>query len=128
MFEEATRLKLRFDTANGQLSVEDLWDIPLTGRRLSLDNIAKDLHKQLKEQEETSFVSKKPSKSARLELKFNIVKHIIDVKLAEREAAEQRQVNEERKRRIQEAIANKEDENLQGMSLDELKKELEQLQ
>lgn len=49
MFQQATRLKLRFSTSQGQLTVEDLWDIPLTStRNASLDSIAIDLHIQAK--------------------------------------------------------------------------------
>jgi hypothetical protein len=30
IFEQATRAKIRFSTPVGMLSVEDLWDLPLT--------------------------------------------------------------------------------------------------
>ena len=33
-FEQAVRLKLRFNSPKGLLSVEDLWDLPLTSNSL----------------------------------------------------------------------------------------------
>ena len=59
MFEQASRLKLRFTTARGSLSVEDLWDLPLTSTtgKPNLDDIAKSLNRELRAtSEETSFV------------------------------------------------------------------------
>ncbi len=41
MFEEASKLKLRFETTRGLVAVEDLWDIPLIGNNgFSLDILA----------------------------------------------------------------------------------------
>ena len=80
MFEKATRIKLRFESKKGLLSVEQLWDLPLN----SLDEIAISLNKEVKDISEVSFI--KPlsnNKNKELTLKFNIVKHIIDVKLTE---------------------------------------------
>lgn len=89
-FEKATRKKLRFNSTSGVLSVEDLWDLPLTGRGANLDKLAKSLHKELKESEEESFVVKTVRKDSELQLKFDIVKYIIDVKLEEQETAKNR--------------------------------------
>ena len=54
MFEKASRMKLRFNTQRGVLSVEDLWDLPL----IQLDNIAIALNKKL--QESKTEASSKP--------------------------------------------------------------------
>ena len=79
LFEQASRQKLRFKV-NGLVSVEDLWDLSLA----QLDTLAKDLRRQSRETEE-SFIEEKKSDST-LELRFEIVKHIITTRLAERQA------------------------------------------
>lgn len=123
MFEKATRLKLRFDSSKGPLAAEDLWDLPLAQdpRRANLDDIAISLHRQLKNGEDVSFVDKEKKSDAIVQLKFDIVKHVIEVRLAERDLAATAKGNAEQKQKILGIIAEKEGESLKGKSLDELK-------
>ena len=125
MFAFATRKKFRFDTCKGQVTVEDLWDLPLTATngRPNLDDIAKELYKKMKDENEISFV--KPTSQVNKEFniikaKFDIVKYIIDVKLAEAEAAKKAKEIKARNQRILEIIAQKEDEALASKSKEEL--------
>ena len=68
--------------------MEDLWDLPLssaTGRGC-LDAIAKELSKALKNDDNFSFVEKVVKPEEETQLKFEIVKYIIAIRLAENEA------------------------------------------
>lgn len=134
LFEQASRLKLRFYSPMGSLTVEDLWDLPLTsptGRsRANLDSIAIALHKQTRESAETvSFVtpSSSTSQAAELDLKFQLVKYIISVRVAERDAAKEASDRKEKKQRLLELIARKQDQELEGKSLEELTQMVEAL-
>jgi hypothetical protein len=124
MFETASRLKLRFDTSKGQLAVEDLWDLPLTSNtgKANLDDVARGLHRQLKNGDDVSFVERSQKSDEMVQLKFDIVKHVIDVRLAENDAAALARSNKEKKQQIQAIIAQKENESLMGASLEELKR------
>ena len=120
LFEQATRLKLRFDTPNGLLTVEDLWDLPLTSaRRANLDDIAKGLNRAVKETEEESFVTPRAS-NTELGLKFEIVKHVIAAKMRENEAERTAADKKRQRERIMEIMAQKQDSELAGKSLEEL--------
>lgn len=124
MFEQASRMKLRISTPAGNLSVEDLWELPLSSRtnKLNLDDIARSLHQELKNQDDVSFVTEKTSpKQSLLQLQFDIVKHIIDVKLSERNAAVNATKEKEKKDKILKIISEKEEDNLKNLSVDELK-------
>lgn len=119
MFEVASRQKLRFASNIGQLSVEDLWELPLTSAtKVNLDQIAVDLNRQLKGTEE-SFVST-GKKNAVLELKFEIVKHIIGVRVAENQAKIDERNRAARKEQVEALIEEKKSEGLKALSLDEL--------
>lgn len=124
MFEKAARQKLRFDSPKGLLSVEDLWDLPLGGRTTvsaNLDDIAKRLHRLLKNDDDVSFVVKEKKSDATVQLKFDIVKHVIEVRIAEDEARAARKADSERRQKILAIIADREDENLKSLPLDELR-------
>lgn len=121
LFERASRAKIRFDTAKGHLSVEDLWDLPLSStNRVNLDDIARGLHRQLKD-DDVSFVTNVKPGGDDTRLAFDVVKHVIDVRVAERNLAADAKDRAHRKQQILEIIARKEQGDLEGKSMDELR-------
>lgn len=129
MFEKATRLKLRFNSKKGLLSTEDLWSLPLrgVGTNVDLDEVAKAVHQELKASEEVSFVAPVSASNTTAQLKMDIVKHIIAVKLAEKEVAEKAREVKEKKQKIMSIIAQKQDESLMSASVEDLQKMLDTL-
>ena len=130
IFEQASKSKLRFTTSIGALTVEDLWDLPLLSASQApcLDDIARDIYKRLKDDTDNiSFVRPPKQETGEDTLRFEIVRHIIEAKIAARDEAEQRQVRAAKKQRILEIMAKKEDESLMGASLDELKAMLSEI-
>lgn len=127
MFEKAARRKLRFETAKGLLSAEDLWDLPLTGKGVNLDGIAVALYAQLKNDLGVSFVNKTVSTNEDAQLKFDIVKHIIDVRVEEAAKATAARENAAKKQRILEILNKRQDDALSAASEDELRKMLESM-
>lgn len=123
IFEYATRNKVRFPF-KGLISVEDLWDLPLSG----LDSIYKTLNKQAKQADEESLLTTKASVDTELEVQIAIVKHIVSVKLAENEAREKAIARKEQKQKIMSILANKENEALQNSSIEDLQKMLAELE
>ena len=117
IFEYATREALRFPY-KGMQSVEDLWQLSVK----ELDSIYKTLNKQVKQSEEESLLATKSNVDTELEVQIAIVKHIVSVKLAEKEAAEKASVKKAQKQKIMSIIATKQDEALQNSSIDDLKK------
>lgn len=117
VFEQAARMKVRFNH-KGVCSVEDLWDMPLS----ALDAIFKALNQEAKAQSEESLLAVKTATSTELDLKLAIVKHVVKTRLEERAAYEQAKANADRKNTILGIIAEKQNESLKNMSIDELKK------
>lgn len=137
IFERASRIALRFDTDKGPLSVEDLWRLPLQSGagRPSLDSIGMNLRKELAESENAvqSLVpesAKSPSAQdgwSELQLMFDIVKHIIDVRVAERDAKQKADLKKAERQKLLGLIADAEDERLRGLSPEELRQRLSTL-
>lgn len=129
MFEKASRLKLRFETPKGAVSVEDLWDLPLTSAtgKANLDDIARSLHKRTKSDETISFVEPSTAVSTEDRLAFEMVKHVITVRLAENAALAQARANKEKKQALLAILAQKQNEQLSALSVDELQRQIETL-
>lgn len=129
IFEQASRLKLTYSTSRGVLSFMDLWDLPLQSQtgKANLDSIATELFKQLKSDDNVSFVEPTRKTDDLTQLSFDVVKHIIDVRLAERTAAKDKAERAEKKQKLLALIADKQDESLKSMSLDDLQKMVAEL-
>lgn len=122
IFEYAAREKLRFPY-KGMVSAEDLWDLSIT----QLNTVYKALNAEKKTVEEESLLDKHTKEDDELLTKIEIVKYIFQAKQAEAEARTQAAANEERKRRIRELIADKEDQALSAQSIEDLKKMLAEM-
>lgn len=122
MFEIATRSKFRFPY-KGQISVEDMWELSLP----ALDSVFKALNAQIKQIKEESLLSTKSKADETLELQIEIVKYIVSVKLAEKEAREKAAVNKEMKQKIMQIKAARQDKALLEASDEDLDKLLAEL-
>jgi len=123
MFEKASRQKLRFQTTIGVLNTEDLWALPLE----QLDSLAKQLKKQVAESGEESFIKAKSSANETIELRFNIVKRVIEIKLEEKEAKATAAAKIAQKKHLLELLGQKENEALSAKSADEIRAMLKEL-
>jgi hypothetical protein len=122
MFEKAVRLKLRF-THKGLCTIEDLWDLPLD----ALDRIFKELNTKLKTQKEESLLETRSKEDEILDLKISIVKHIVEVRLAEQKARKDLADKLTKKQKLLGIIAEKQDNALRDLSVDELTKLVDEL-
>ena len=129
MFARASLAKLRFTSARGVISHEDLWDMPLRddGDGYSLNSLAKGLSRAVKAFEEEDFVGEIKKKSTDDELRLEIIKAVIEHRVSAKEAAEKAAATRSKKARIKELIAKKQDEDLEGKSVEELTGLLEEL-
>ena len=124
-FEYATRNKLRFQSPRGELSVEQLWDVPLRDSTFNLNAVAKAASKALKDATEENFVdTAKTPEHARLETALAVVRHVIDAKLADEAAAKKRADNRIEKEKLLEILAEKQSGKLSELSEKELQKRI----
>ena len=120
MYKQASKLKLRFQTNKGILSVEQLWDLSQT----DLSNAVKAVKKILKktDDDELSFLEDSKVVDVENQLRFDILKDVYLTKKKEaeelRDAAETKAHNQ----KILTLIAEKQEGKLKEMSIEELEK------
>ena len=128
IFELASREKLRFNTGRLQVTVEQLWELPLTGAN-SLDTLAVELDAAIRNTAPRSFVTNSATAADKtLQLQFDIVKHVIDVRVAERKAKAEKAEKASQRKLLREAIAAKEHEELLSSDTAALKAKLAALE
>jgi hypothetical protein len=130
LFEIATREGYMFPSKIGELSVSDIWNLPLTSPKgASLDAIAITLYNESQDYKTVSFVSPSSTnaKKVRLENMLEIIKHIIAYKQNVAKQAKESVNRAAQKQKILDALNQKQQTNLQNMTEEELAKALEEL-
>ena len=122
MFEKASRQKLRFSTPKGMLTTEDLWDLSLQ----QLNVVAKDLNKKIKSSQEEDFLDEPTAEDTHAKLQFDIVKHIMDIKKEMQRKAVEASAKKVQRDRILELISKKKDNELEGLSVEQLTSKLDE--
>ena len=129
IFEYATRTKLRFASTKGELTTEQLWEVPLRSRDdFNLNAVAKAANSAWKTLSEESFVeTERTPEHVRRELALAVVKYIIDVKLTEEALAKKRADNKLEKEKLLAILAEKQAGKLSELTEKELQKRIAQL-
>lgn len=124
MYKEASKLKLRFNTEKGMLTVEQLWDCS----RNLLVRTLKNVNNALKESapiEDLDFLDESVVvKTVDVEnrLRFNILKDIYLAKVNEANEIRDAAAIKAHNAKIDSIIARKEDDKLESLSTEELAK------
>jgi hypothetical protein len=120
MYKEATKQKLRFQTSRGSLSVEQLWDLPLS----ELDALAVSLQENYNNSKGKSFLETRTTKDKGLKLQFDVVLDVLQSKVEDSELARTASETKEHNQKILTLIKEKQDGALAGKSIKELEKML----
>lgn len=124
LFIKSIREKYRFSTKKGQLSTEDLWDLSLE----ALDEIAISIHDGLEKVGKRSFVRQKTKQTDELQTKFDVVKYVIETKIAEANAKRELTKKKGQLDFLKKLKEKKEIEKLEGMSSEELDRQIKELE
>lgn len=116
-FKQATREKVRFQTAKGPLSTEQLWSLSIE----DLDALAVSLDAEHKQSGKKSFLTKTTAKDKTVKLKFDVVIEVLNSLVAEIDAQAEAKEIKEHNEKIFDAIAEKEGIELKGKSIKQLK-------
>ena len=122
IFEYAVENKLRFPY-KGLISTEDLYALSVS----DLDAIYKTLKREAKRNGEESLLATKSNDDVALDTKIEIVKYIVEKKLAQVEARKTAAANKAKKEKILSILEEKQDAALKNMSEEDLRKMLDTL-
>ena len=119
MYKQASKLKLRFQTNRGVLSVEQLWDLT----QFDLSNAIKAVKKVLikNDDDELSFLENTKVVDVENQLRFDILKDVYLTKKSEAEAIRNEAETKAHNQKILALIAEKQEGKLRDMSEEELK-------
>lgn len=118
IFLEASRTKLRINTAQGLLSVEQLWDLSLPKLATAIKTVKKTLQKD--SDDELSFLDETKSVDKVQQLSFDILKEIYLAKKDEQDSAKVLAEKKANNEKIMSLIYQKQESALSEKSIEEL--------
>lgn len=118
-FLEASKIKLRIETAQGCLSVEQLWDLSLSKISAAIKHAKKELKKGDND-DDLSFLDETKTVDVEAQLRFDILKEIYLYKRDEAKAAREKADNKANNEKIMAIIKQKQEGALQEKTIDEL--------
>ncbi len=132
VFMQATKMKLRFTTPQGEITTEQLWDLPLGSdnpdkaclQKLAIEMIAI-IAGSKKKDGLKSYIGQ--TTSVKESLKFDVVMGVIEGKLEDNSDAIQGRKNDERKHKLLQALEDLSNKATGEMTEAEIKKELKSL-
>lgn len=129
LFMLATQRAYRFSSPRGELTTEQLWQLPLSHKSgFDLDNVAKLAAAELRDLTTESFVAPvtTPGKTDATN-KLEIIKAIIASKLEAQATAKKQAQRAEERRKLLDALADKEQAELSSASKEDLLRKLAEL-
>ena len=126
MYKKASRLKLRFLTEFGEVTVDQLWDLKLNQLKKVVVAANKTLKALNKEDDELDFleddvVNKNPDLEI-AKLKFDILKDVYVTRVEEKRLGSENAKIDKKIERYNEILAEKQEEKLKNMSEEEILK------
>ncbi len=123
LFVTAARTKLRFVTARGSISSEDLFDLPLA----ALDRLAVAADEQLSKATGKTFIGRRTESSTVPKLQLDILKFVIESKMVEAEQEKTKADKAANKAFLKNLLDKKKTEKLESLSEEEIQKQLDAL-
>ena len=133
IYKQAAQTKLRFESKRGLLTVEDLFTLPLSQGEINLRDLAIAVNKKLAKSDTDipDFLADEQTtqtvEQQVYQLQLDVLKDVIETRKEEIVAATNAQKRNQERAAIRDLIAKKKQENLEGLSLEELEEKLQEI-
>jgi len=124
IFLEATKQHIRFNLGNGEVTTEDLWSYSLERLDTAYGVLCDNLDTRMR----PTLLAPRSHLTKELELMRDVVKAVIESKLADKQAKETKALRTNQARIIREKLANKKEASLDALSIEDLEKQLTDLE
>ena len=119
MYKKAIRKKLRFNSPKGVLNLEQVWSLKLSDLKVMIQELHTQMNKN--KHSELDFLEEEATESDE-KLCFDILVDVYKTKQAEANASKEELEKKAYNKRIDEIIAQKQEEHLHSLSIEELER------